>query len=109
MATKRVFVHESIYEPFLQAMVDAASAIEVGQASSPGTTMGPMQNEMQLKKVQELVADCQAQGYKFALAPKAVASNRGFYLSPSIVDNPPATARIVREEQFGWYTPCKEV
>ncbi|KAL5364962.1 Aldehyde/histidinol dehydrogenase [Aspergillus floccosus] len=105
VATKRVFVHESIYEPFLKAMVDAASGIEVGKADSPSTTMGPMQNEMQYKKVQELVADCQARGYKFALAPRPIASDKGYYLSPSIVDNPPPTARIVTEEQFGPIVP----
>lgn len=86
-------------------MVDAASRIEVGKADTPSTTMGPMQNKMQYEKVLDLVADCKAQGYKFALAPRPITSDKGYYLSPSIVDNPPPTARIVVEEQFGsWDT-----
>ncbi|KAL2814352.1 Aldehyde/histidinol dehydrogenase [Aspergillus cavernicola] len=105
VATKRVYVHESIYELFLKAMVDAASRIEVGKADSPSTTMGPMQNKIQYEKVQELVADSQAQGYKFALTPRPIAFDKGYYLSPSIVDNPPLTARIVVEEQFGPIVP----
>ncbi|KAJ5190869.1 uncharacterized protein N7498_009854 [Penicillium cinerascens] len=105
VATKRVYVHESIYEPFLKAMVDVASQIVVGKAESPSTTMGPMQNRMQYEKVQELMADCEAQGYKFALPPQPMASSKGFYLSPSIVDNPPPTSRIVLEEQFGPIVP----
>ena len=98
-------MHESIYEPFLKAMVDAASQIVVGKAESPSTTMGPMQNRMQYEKVKELVVDCEAQGYKFALLPQPMASSKGFYLSPSIVDNPPPTSRIVLEEQFGTSAP----
>lgn len=101
VATKRVYVHESIYEPFLEAMVDAASRIEVGKADNARTTMGPMQNKMQYEKVKDLVADSRFQGYHFALAPRPIASGNGYYLSPSIVDNPPSTARIVVEEQFG--------
>lgn len=100
VATKRVYVHESIYEPFLKAMVDAVSQMEVGKADSPSTVLGPMQNKMQYDKVQDLVADTKAQGYKFALAPRAI-EGKGYYISPSIVDNPPPTARIVVEEQFG--------
>ncbi|KAJ5610224.1 hypothetical protein N7510_006943 [Penicillium lagena] len=100
VATKRVYVHESIYKPFLEAMVDAASRMVVGEAGNPSTTMGPMQNKMQYEKVKELVADSEAQGYKFALPPQPMASGKGFYLSPSIVDNPPPTSRIVLEEQF---------
>jgi acyl-CoA reductase-like NAD-dependent aldehyde dehydrogenase len=82
-------------------MVNATSRIEVGKADSPSTTMGPMQNKMQYEKVQDLVADSTTQGYKFALAPRPITFGKGYYLSPSIVDNPPATARIVVEEQFG--------
>lgn len=102
VATKRVYVHESIYAPFLKAMVDAACRIKVGNPDDPSTTMGPMQNKMQYDKVRELVADCKAQGYRFALSPRPLSTlGAGYYLSPSIVDNPPSTARIVVEEQFG--------
>lgn len=105
VATKRVYVHELIYDAFLKAMVDAASLIEVGMADGPSTTMGLMQNKMQYEKIQDLVADCEAQGYKFALAPGPSPSNKGYYLSPSIIRNPPPTARIVVEEQFGLLDP----
>ncbi|KAJ5520263.1 hypothetical protein N7463_000716 [Penicillium fimorum] len=105
VATKRVYVHESIYDQFLEAMVDAASRMVVGQAGDPRTTMGPMQNEMQYEKVKELIADSEAEGYKFALPPQPIASGKGFYLSPSIIDNPPPNSRIVLEEQFGPIVP----
>lgn len=98
-------MHERIYDAFLEAMVEAASQMVVGKAGNPSTTMGPMQNKMQYEKVKELVADCEAQGYKFALPPQPTASGQGFYLSPSIVDNPPPKSRIVLEEQFGTSAP----
>lgn len=107
VAIKRVYVHEGIYEPFLEAMVKAASMIQVGNAKEEKTTMGPMQNEMQRQRVQELISDTESNGYKFALPPKPIDSGSGYFLSPSIVDNPPENSRIVTEEQFGAY-PSKQ-
>lgn len=101
VAIKRVYVHEDIYQPFLDAMVKAASMIQVGEATNKSTTMGPMQNEMQRQRVQELIADTEVNGYTFALPPRSFESNSGYFLSPAIVDNPPENSRIVVEEQFG--------
>lgn len=103
VAIKRVYVHEDIYQPFLDAMVKDASMIQIGEATNMSTTMGPMQNEMQRQRVQELIADSEANGYTFALPPRSIKSNSGYFLSPAIVDNPPENSRIVVEEQFGSY------
>lgn len=103
VAIKRVYVHEDIYENFLSAMVRAASALVVGKARDQSTTMGPMQNRMQFEKVKDIVNDCKDQGYRFALGPPSMSDTAGYYISPSIVDNPPPTARLVIEEQFGQY------
>lgn len=103
VAIKRVYVHEDIYENFLSAMVKAASGLVVGKARDPSTTMGPMQNKTQFEKVKDIVNDCKSQGYRFALGPPSMSDAAGCYISPSIVDNPPPTARLVIEEQFGQY------
>lgn len=103
VAIKRVYVHEDIYEEFLNAMVQAASDLVVGTATDSSTTLGPMQNRMQFEKVRNIVQDCKDQGYKFALGPSNMSDAAGCYISPSIIDNPPPTARIVLEEQFGQY------
>ncbi|CAK7213008.1 hypothetical protein SEUCBS140593_001700 [Sporothrix eucalyptigena] len=100
LAIKRVYVHEDIYKDFLRAMMDAVAKLVVGKTRDPRTTLGPMQNAMQYGKVRDLVQDCKDQGYKFALGPPSLDDSAGFYISPSIVDNPPETARIVVEEQF---------
>lgn len=34
VAIKRVYVHENVYQPFLEAMVKAASTIQVGDATN---------------------------------------------------------------------------
>ncbi|KAJ5241713.1 uncharacterized protein N7469_000040 [Penicillium citrinum] len=106
VAIKRVYVDEDIYQPFLNAMVKAASMIEVGKATDNSTTMGPMQNQMQRQRAQELVADAEVNGYTFALPSRSLKNQSGYLLSPAIVDNPPPEqSRIVVEEQFGPIIP----
>jgi acyl-CoA reductase-like NAD-dependent aldehyde dehydrogenase len=44
VATKRVYIHESIYDAFLQAMVKVIQSLKVGDASKNDSTHGPVQN-----------------------------------------------------------------
>ncbi|KAJ5756418.1 hypothetical protein N7533_005961 [Penicillium manginii] len=74
VAIKRVYVHENVYQPFLEAMVKAASTI-------------------QRQRVQELISDTEANGYTFALPPRPIESNSEYFLSPVIADNPPENSR----------------
>lgn len=101
VATKRIYVHESIYEPFLKALVDATTKMKVGSAYNSDTVIGPLQNKMQYDNVQELVDDSKNCGYKFALGLQATEATKGYIIHPCIVDNPPEDSRIVVEEQFG--------
>jgi acyl-CoA reductase-like NAD-dependent aldehyde dehydrogenase len=55
--------------------------------------------------VRELLADSKKQGHRFALGPGDVETRAGFFLQPTIIDNPPEHARIVVEEQFGPVIP----
>jgi acyl-CoA reductase-like NAD-dependent aldehyde dehydrogenase len=47
VATKRLYVHESIYEAFCEALVAYARTVSVGNGMLPGTGLGPVQNRVQ--------------------------------------------------------------
>lgn len=101
VATKRIYVHDSIYEPFLKAMTSATAEMKLGKACGEDTVLGPLQNEMQYNRVQGLLDDAKNSGYRFAIGPGSSQNGNGYILQPSIIDNPPANSRIVTEEQFG--------
>ena len=46
-ATKRVYIHEQIYDAVRDAMVAEANATVVGDGSMAGVHLGPIQNDMQ--------------------------------------------------------------
>ena len=106
VATKRIFIHESIYDEFLAEMVDfTKKAMTVGSPEDLTCELGPVQNQMQFEKVKEYFVDSKAKGYKFAVGAPEVSTGKGFFIQPTIIDNPPNDSRIVSEEPFGPIVP----
>jgi acyl-CoA reductase-like NAD-dependent aldehyde dehydrogenase len=106
VATKRVYIHESIYTEFLEEMVDFTKTIQVGDSES-GSLLGPVQNKMQYEKVKEFIEDTRKHGYKFAIGEGTPPTEKGFFINPIIIDNPPNDSRIISEEPFGPIVPTQ--
>jgi len=102
-ATKRVYVHSSLYESLCDELVKLAKAAVVGDGLKQGVTVGPIQNKMQFEKVKSFIEDARAQGK--VIAGGEVSQEGGYFVSPTIVKDIPDTARLVREEQFGPVLP----
>ncbi|KAF1988649.1 aldehyde dehydrogenase [Aulographum hederae CBS 113979] len=107
VATKRIYIHESIYTEFVKAMTDFAKGIKVGPSMEEGVMMGPIQNEMQYEKVKTFFKDSKDKGYKFAAGSHEVKSGKGYFIQPTIIDNPPNDSKIITEEPFGPIVPCQ--
>ncbi|AUW59661.1 aldehyde dehydrogenase [Sphingobium sp. SCG-1] len=103
-APKRVYVHSAVYEDFAASLAELAKQAKVGDGAEQGTSFGPIQNRPQYERVQDLIADCRTNGYGF-LAGQDNVPDKGYFVPLTIIDNPPADARIVREEQFGPVLP----
>ncbi|OQE05439.1 hypothetical protein PENVUL_c024G00479 [Penicillium vulpinum] len=98
---RRLFIHESIYEPFVQALVAATNALGGDLASN----VGPIQNEMQFQRIKSCLENCRNEGYRFGTGEnhKAV----GLFVHPVIIDNPPNEASVMQDEYFGPVVSCK--
>lgn len=103
VATKRLFIHEDIYEAVRDRLHDLARAMKVGDGGEQGTVLGPIQNAVQHRRVLELIEDARASG--LVLLQGAAVPDRGYFVPITLVDNPPDTARVVTEEAFGPVLP----
>jgi acyl-CoA reductase-like NAD-dependent aldehyde dehydrogenase len=103
-ATKRLYVHEHVYDAVLAEMVAFAKTVKVGDGAEADTQLGPIQNEPQYRKVVEYFADCDGRGYRFAVGGH-IAEDKGWFIPVTLVDNPPEESRIVTEEPFGPILP----
>lgn len=105
IAIKRLYVHDSIYDEFLQTFVNYAADKVVGNGMDPSTDLGPIQNKMQYGKLLDMFADVKAKGYNVPLGGEIDESLAGNFVPITVVDNPPKDARIVQEEPFGPILP----
>jgi hypothetical protein len=101
LCLKRLYIHESIYEQFRDALVKQASGVKVGNGFDEGVTHGPIQNSMQYERVKGFFAEIEKQGQKVAVGGKNEHGSKGYFITPTIIDNPPDDSRIVVEEPFG--------
>ncbi|EXL97801.1 aldehyde dehydrogenase domain-containing protein [Fusarium oxysporum II5] len=107
VASKRVFVHEDIYDEFLETMVNTVKEWKVAPTSTlePGIMLGPIQNEMQYNIVKGFFQDSIENGHCFALGEKPNDTGDSFVIKPAIIDNPPDDALVVTHEAFGPIVP----
>jgi len=100
IAIKRVYVHESVYDAVLATLVSFAQSLKLGVGDD--AFMGPLANEPQYERVKDLLADIKRSNLTIATgSTEPVSDNKGFFITPTIIDNPPDDSRIVAEEQFG--------
>ena len=66
VATKRIYVHESIYEPFLTKLKQAVNRLVVGKQNDDGVILGPVQNKPQFDRVLKFFQHAEENGLDFA-------------------------------------------
>lgn len=103
-ALKRLYVHDSIYDEVCDALVDFARNIPLGDGLDETSILGPVQNEMQFRKVCDLVEDAKAHGGRILLGGEP-SGGAGYYYPPTIVADVADGVRLVDEEQFGPVLP----
>lgn len=105
MAAKRIYVHESIYDAFLEKFKEAANEwIKLGDGLNKESTVGPLNNKAQKELVEELIEDARSHGAQITKLGKIIDQDifdKGYFLQPTMVTNIPQDARLVKEEQFG--------
>ena len=104
VATKRLYVHEKIYDEFLTELVEFSKTVKIGDGLNPESDLGPIQNKMQFEKVIELIEATKKSGEKIVLGGE-IEDKPGYFIPITIVDNPPENSRVVVEEAFGPVLP----
>ncbi|PGH08075.1 hypothetical protein AJ79_06075 [Helicocarpus griseus UAMH5409] len=104
MMIKRIYVHEKIYDQFLDAFVKFTKTLKSGEGNEPDVFFGPVQNSMQYEKVKDLFTSIEGEGLKPVLGGKIEESD-GYFITPTVIDNPPEKSRVVTEEPFGPIVP----
>ena len=95
-ASKRIYVHTSIYDKFAAAIVEASKSLKMGPGHEDGVLIGPLNNRQLYEKVGEFFKDSKKNGHKF-LNGGEIHEGKGYFVPVSFVDSPPEDSKLVRE------------
>ncbi|MBY3366030.1 aldehyde dehydrogenase family protein [Rhizobium laguerreae] len=99
---ERIYVHESLYDAFVQKSVAWVSNYKLGNPLDPDTSLGPMAHKRFAKVVREQIADAVSKGAKALVDPKLFPEDDGgAYLAPQILVDVDHSMAFMREETFG--------
>ena len=103
-AGSRVFVHEDIYDKFLEDAVKAFNNVKVGVSWDPETQMGSQINERQLEKILIYVEIGKQEGARLICGGERITDGelaKGCFMRPTLLADVTNDMRVAQEEIFG--------
>lgn len=104
-AGSRLFLHESIYDSFLEKLIHKLQGLKIGDPLDESTDMGAIINRTQFEKVCSFVEEgIRQKGARLltgGLPPKEGPLSQGYFMEPTVIGNVRNEWRIAREEIFG--------
>ena len=103
MAVKRLYVHRDRMAETVDALHERLAREVVGDGLADEVTMGPVHTAAARDRVEAFIAEAAATGATVHRPGRLRAEDEGsggYFVSPALVEAPPAESGIVREEQF---------
>ncbi len=98
-ACSRAYIHEAVYNQFVEKLMARVEAIRQGPAYDPANFMGPVISDSAMKSILAYMQLGKKQGKTLSGANALRAE--GFYLAPTVFERLPASSRLWKEEVFG--------
>jgi acyl-CoA reductase-like NAD-dependent aldehyde dehydrogenase len=96
----RYYVHESVFDAFLEKLLAVAKHQVVGDPTLPETTMGPMVSVEHANKVMGYIESGVKEGAKLVYGGHRV-GDKGNFIEPTVFTDAAPSMKIYREEIFG--------
>ena len=100
---ERIYVHESLYDPFVDGFVALTKTYALGDPLDPATTLGPMVKASAADFVRGQISDAVKAGAKAhidpALFPRDAAGTP--YMAPQVLTGVTHDMSVMRDESFG--------
>lgn len=104
-AGSRLFLHESVYEDFMERLAAKLGTLKIGDPLDESTEMGAIINEMQFSSVCSYVKEGMDQPnarlITGGLPPTEGPLSLGYFMEPTIIGGVANDWRVAREEIFG--------
>jgi succinate-semialdehyde dehydrogenase / glutarate-semialdehyde dehydrogenase len=103
-SANRFHVAGSLADEFAEQLAQRMGELKLGRGTEEGVDVGPLIDDDQRSKVDDLVADATDKGARAIVGGKAV-DGAGYFYEPTVLADVPDDARVLKEEIFGPVAP----
>ncbi len=96
ISTQRIYVHERVYQQFLDLLLEKVRGLRVGDVLDDHTDVGPMISADAAERVERWIAEAMAAGAEIALGGKRT----GMFIEPTVLVHTTAEMKVNCEEVF---------
>lgn len=99
---ERIYVHQSLYDEFVEKSVGWVNQMKLGNPLEQDTTIGPMANVRFAQEVRAQTAEAVRDGARALIDPtRFPQDDGGTYLMPQVLTGVTHQMRVMRDESFG--------
>ncbi|WNC72855.1 aldehyde dehydrogenase [Thalassotalea psychrophila] len=109
---ERLYLHEDIYDEFMQKFINRVSQLKVGDPLSPDSEMGPKVNQREVDFIDGQVKQAVEEGATIAFGGARAAVEgfeNGAWYQPTVLENVTQEMTIIHEESFGPILPVVKI
>ena len=99
-AIERVYVHDAIFDRFVDAFVEVVGAYRTGDPDDEQTDVGPLARAAQLDVLEAQVADAVAKGARVVCGGHRI-DRPGSWFEPTVLVDVDPSMSVMRDETFG--------
>ncbi len=99
-SVERIYVHEKIYEAFVEAFVTEVKSWKIGAPTEDGVYISVLTRKNQIAVLEAQVADALGKGARL-LAGGAAIEGKGYSFAPTVLVDVTQSMQVMREESFG--------
>jgi acyl-CoA reductase-like NAD-dependent aldehyde dehydrogenase len=99
-AVERIYVHEKIYDNYIEEFVKEVKSWKIGAPMEDGVYIGPLSRKGQLYVLENQVTDAVSKGATILTGGKKLKS-KGYYFEPTVLVNVNHNMSVMKDESFG--------
>ncbi len=99
-AVERIYVHEGIYDQYIDAFTKEVNSWKIGNPIEEGVYIGPLSRKVQMEILLRQVSDAVAKGATLVTGGKVI-EKKGYYFEPTVLTNVNHKMVVMRDESFG--------
>ena len=99
-AVERIYVHEKVYDQYVDEFVKEVKSWKIGQPTEEGIYIGPLSRKEQLSFLEQQVTDAMNKGATVFTGGKKM-NGKGYFFEPTVLVNVNHDMSVMKDESFG--------